>query len=220
MKAWHLATILALVIVAEALVAVPEFWGPGRRFMAAVLPSVVVNYANNDRHKASEFSLKENPLLVKAAELKAKDMATRGYFSHEGPNGETPWTWLDKVGYAYVYAGENLAVNFFDSADVHRAWMNSPAHRENLLDKKFTEIGVGMAPGKFEGRDSIYVVEFFGSTVDSLALASQATKTVNNNSRFLLAVSGLTNNLLNINRQLILSALELFGYKSLPGKII
>lgn len=220
MKARYLVAILALVLVVEALVAVPEFWGPGRRFMAAVLPSVVVNYANNDRHKLSESSLRENPLLVKAAELKAKDMAARGYFSHEGPNGETPWSWLDKVGYAYVYAGENLAVNFFDSADVHRAWMNSPAHRENLLDKRFTEIGVGMAPGKFEGRDSIYVVEFFGSTVDSLALSSRPASFVDNNYRFLSAVSTLSNNLLGLNRQLILPVLELFGYKLLPGKII
>jgi hypothetical protein len=181
---------------------------------------VVINYANTDRSKAKEPALRENPLLARAAAEKALDMATRGYFSHTGPSGETPWTWLDKVGYNYVYAGENLAVNFFDSNDVHRAWMNSPAHRENVLDKKFTEIGVGTAQGKFQGRDSLYVVEFFGSTDSSFSLASSTNTLVQNNSSLLGAVASLPSELLDLNYHVVRSVFLLFGYESLNGKII
>ncbi len=220
MKSWYLFAILALVVLIEALVVVPVVSNPGRRFLAAVLPSVVINYANTDRQQAREITLKENPLLAKAATEKALDMAARGYFSHVGPKGETPWTWLDKVGYDYVYAGENLAVNFFDSGDVHRAWMNSPAHRENILDKRFTEVGIGTAPGKFNGRDSLYVVEFFGSTGTSLSLASSTQIISQNNSSLLSAVASIPNGVLSLNRRFILSLLVLLGYDLPSGKII
>lgn len=220
MKSWQIIAILALVLVTETAAIAPLVWAPSQRFMASVLPSIVIDYANTDRAKVKEGTLRENPLLAKAAEEKAIDMATRGYFSHVGPNGETPWTWLDKVGYNYVYAGENLAVNFFDSADVHRAWMNSPAHRENLLDKKFTEVGVGMAPGKFEGRDSLYIVEFFGSTEESLALAPTLNVARKDNSSLLSAVASLPDRALSINRQFVLSLLSLFGFEPIAGKII
>jgi hypothetical protein len=181
---------------------------------------VVINYANTDRSKAKEPALRENPLLAKAAQMKAEDMAKRGYFSHNGPLGETPWSWLDKVGYNYIYAGENLAVNFFDSADVHRAWMNSPAHRENLLDKKFTEVGIGVAPGKFQDRDSFYVVEFFGSTESSLSLAPAKVWAPKNNASLLSAVASFPDKILDLNRHFILTVLSLFGYEPLRGEII
>lgn len=219
MKTWHFAAILFVVLSAEALVLVPEFWGPGRSFMAAILPSLVVDYANNDRLKIKEPGLKTSLLLTKAAELKASDMARRGYFSHTGPLGESPWTWLDKVGYSYVYAGENLAVNFFDSADVHRAWMNSPDHRDNLLDKKFNEVGVGIAQGKFEGRDSLYVVQFFGSTEETLTLTRSKVSGIGEY-RLLSAVNVLASNFLDFNKILFLPLLEFFGYQKLNGKII
>ena len=62
--------------------------------------------------------------------MKAQDMATLGYFAHVSPDGKTPWYWIEKVGYDYQYAGENLAINFSDSKDVTNAWMASPLHKE------------------------------------------------------------------------------------------
>lgn len=131
-------------------------------FLASVLPGVLVSLTNSDREKNDAPPLKENSLLVKAAEAKAQDMATRGYFAHTSPDGKTPWYWLDQVGYKYSYAGENLAVNFFESEDVERAWMNSPLHRANIVKQDYTEIGIGIASGKFEGRNTIFVAQFFG----------------------------------------------------------
>ncbi|MFA5000711.1 MAG: CAP domain-containing protein [Candidatus Paceibacterota bacterium] len=144
-----------------------EIWGPSRRFLGAILPALVVDYANLDRAVEKKLPLQTNVLLTQAAQLKAEDMAKRSYFSHEGPDGEAPWIWLDRVGYKYVYAGENLALNFYDSGQVNQAWLNSFQHRANIMNKNFTEIGVGSATGQFEGRNSVFIVQFFGSTKTS-----------------------------------------------------
>jgi hypothetical protein len=109
------------------------------------------------------LSLKVNPVLERAAQLKADDMAAKGYFAHNSPEGLTPWHWFKAAGYNFVYAGENLAVRFYDSVDVVRAWMDSPGHRANILNSHFTEIGIGIAEGTFEGRPTVFVVQMFGS---------------------------------------------------------
>jgi hypothetical protein len=63
----------------------------------------------------------------------------------------------------YAHAGENLAIHFTDSSEVVEAWMDSPTHRKNIVDAKFTEIGVGTAKGKYEGYETVYVVQLFGT---------------------------------------------------------
>lgn len=220
MKIRYLVIALTFVFIFEGLLVLPETWGPGRRFLAAVLPSVVVNYANEDRSQNQAPVLTENLVLAQAAQLKAEDMAKRSYFSHEGPNGEAPWIWLEKVGYNYVYAGENLAINFYDSSDVNKAWMNSPKHRDNLLDKKFTDIGVGVAIGQFEGRDSVFIVQFFGSTEESLAKQAKTFPVVSRNHRLLGAVASLTDSLISTCRHWSLAVAEWCGYKPTKGEII
>lgn len=130
--------------------------------MASVLPGVVASLTNQERSDNKLGTLTENPVLAEAANLKAKDMAEKGYFSHTGPDGALPWKWLEQVGYTYEYAGENLAVNFVDSDEVVEAWMNSPTHKANILKQNFTEIGVGMAKGEYKGEETIFVVQFFG----------------------------------------------------------
>jgi len=53
-------------------------------------------------------------------------------------------------------------VNFVDSSEVHRAWMNSPTHKANIIQPRFTEIGVATAEGIYKGKQAIFVVQFFG----------------------------------------------------------
>ena len=132
-------------------------------FLASVLPGVLTSITNEERVENNVGPLTENDLLSRAAQLKAEDMATKGYFAHTSPEGRTPWYWLDQVGYKYVYAGENLAVNFFESEDVSRAWMNSPTHRANIVKANYKEIGIGVANGTFEGRNTVFVAQFFGT---------------------------------------------------------
>jgi len=133
------------------------------KFLASVLPGVLTSLTNEQRTTNNLPTLKENSLLAQAAQMKANDMATRGYFSHNNPDVTTPWYWLDQVGYSYKYAGENLAVNFFESENVAQAWMNSPSHRANIVKKEYTEIGIATASGIYEGKNSVFVVQFFGT---------------------------------------------------------
>jgi hypothetical protein len=145
-----------------------------------VLPAVIVDLTNEARADDSLGSLKRNPLLDEAAKEKAEDMAENGYFAHYSPDGVSPWHWLDAVGYRYTSAGENLAVHFTDSADVVDAWMNSPSHRENILDSDYTEIGVGTARGEFEGYPTVFVVQFFGLPAEAAAAAQTPSTPVEN----------------------------------------
>ncbi len=141
-------------------------------FLASVLPGVLTAITNEDRSLNGASNLVANNLLQKAAQLKANDMATRGYFSHNSPEGITPWYWLEKVGYKYKYAGENLAIDFSESKDVAEAWMNSPTHRANIVNKKYTEIGIAVADGFYEGKKTVFVVQYFG-TPKALSIPSE-----------------------------------------------
>jgi len=129
---------------------------------ATVLSSTLVLGTNEFRATNNETALAESPLLMSAAQMKADDMAKKGYFSHVAPNGDLPWVWFNKVGYDYSYAGENLAVDFTESSDVTDAWINSAKHKANLLNTNFTEIGIGIATGIYEGHGTTFVVQFFG----------------------------------------------------------
>lgn len=133
-----------------------------QELMTLVLPSALVGLSNSQREDAKLPLLEISPKLQKAAQLKANDMAKRGYFSHYTPEGNPPWYWLDQVEYDYRSAGENLAVNFTESTDVDKAWMNSPKHRENILNKKYTEVGIATAKGLYKGEEATFVVQFFG----------------------------------------------------------
>lgn len=153
-----------IIIISELCFILQISFGFDRsKMLAEVLPAVISLLTNKERAENNASPLTESPLLQKAAQLKADDMAKRGYFSHINPDGKLPWYYFDQVGYDYLYAGENLAVNFFDSKDVAEAWMNSPTHRANVIKKDFTQIGIGVASGMYEGKNTIFVAEFFGT---------------------------------------------------------
>ncbi|MDQ3076261.1 MAG: CAP domain-containing protein [bacterium] len=137
------------------------------RFLAAVLPGVLTSITNDERAQNNAPKLALSETLTRAATMKAQDMATKGYFAHTSPEGKTPWYWFNQVGYQYAYAGENLAVNFFESNDVAQAWMNSPTHRANIVKKDYTEIGIGIASGIYEGKETVFVAQLFGTPIKS-----------------------------------------------------
>jgi hypothetical protein len=130
---------------------------------AAVVPADVASLTNENRIENGLPELKVNPLLAQAAQLKAEDMAQNSYYAHISPDGKSPLYWLQRVGYKYLNAGENLVIDRTTSEEAVTAWMNSPDHRENILRPQFTEVGVGVAPGEYEGIPTIFVVEEFGT---------------------------------------------------------
>jgi hypothetical protein len=143
---------------------------------AAVIANALVTYTNEARVSGNLPVLRRNALLDMAAQKKAEDMIANGYFAHYSPTGVTPWHWLEVAGYAYTSAGENLAIDFFDSKDVVDAWMNSPTHRANIMKQKYSDIGMAVAEGEFNGHRTAFVVEFFG--VPQIAAASASTPAV------------------------------------------
>lgn len=146
----------------------------GINFLAAVVPGEVIALTNTQRHSSSVGTLAENKLLDAAAQAKAQDMAAKGYFSHVGPDGKEPWTWISGAGYNYVYAGENLAVRFVDSSDVINAWMASPTHRANIVKGQYTEIGVAVADGTYQGQPVTFVVQYFASSAVARSASGDA----------------------------------------------
>jgi len=89
-------------------------------------------------------------------------MVKNGYFDHNSPEGFTPWHWFDEAGYNFIYAGENLAADFNSPRNIVQAWMDSPSHRQNILDNHFNETGLAVIQGNYNGHSSLFVVQMFG----------------------------------------------------------
>ena len=128
----------------------------------------VLEQTNIERVKLGFTEVRENAELSAAAEAKARNMFEENYWAHFAPSGKSPWDFIKASGYRFTYAGENLAKNFNASEDVVTAWMNSPSHRDNIVNPKYREIGIAVEDGILNGQRTTLVVQMFGST-ESLA---------------------------------------------------
>lgn len=109
-------------------------------------------------------ALVENNKLDLSAEKKLQDMFDKQYFEHISPTGIGVGDIGEEVGYEYILIGENLAMgNFKDEASLMNAWEASEGHRENIVNKNYTEIGVAVGKGKFEGKNIWMAVQHFGT---------------------------------------------------------
>ncbi|MBZ4645654.1 MAG: hypothetical protein PWR27_561 [Petroclostridium sp.] len=119
----------------------------------------ILDLANAERAKVGAQPLKVDMKVMEVANLKAKDMVEKNYFSHTSPTYGSPFDMLKQFGVSYKYAGENLAGN--TSAErAHNAWMNSEGHRKNILNPNYNYIGIGIADSPKYGK--IYVQMFIG----------------------------------------------------------
>src|ERR1051326_548182 len=92
-------------------------------YSSAITNENIIALTNQSREQYGLKDLTFNSILSKAAQTKADDMLARGYFSHNTPDGRTPWSFMVAAGYNYLEAGENLAVNFTEAENVETAWM-------------------------------------------------------------------------------------------------
>ena len=116
---------------------------------------------NDQRQKNNLPPLTINSALTVAAQKKASVMFQDNCWAHYC-NGTTPWDFILGAGYKYEYAGENLAKNFLFSNGVIDAWMNSPTHRENVLNSNYTDVGYAIVNGTLNGESTTLVVQEFG----------------------------------------------------------
>jgi len=133
---------------------------------------------NEDRRKNKLPEFKWNKKLCESAKEKATDMSKNSYFAHVSPSNIDPYYFIGKAGYKYSYAGENLAMNAYVAESAHTGFMNSPGHRENILNENYEEIGIAYSWGKVDGNDAFFIVEHFGSQNQGEASATSKTKII------------------------------------------
>jgi uncharacterized YkwD family protein len=104
----------------------------------------VLALTNQERQKAGLAPCAGNDAnLNRSARAKSQDMATNNYFSHNSPTYGDPFAMMRNFGVQYQSAGENIAMGQPTPAEVVKAWMNSPGHRQNIMNGSYTHLGVG-----------------------------------------------------------------------------
>lgn len=107
----------------------------------------ILDLVNAERSKQGLQPLKLNQTLTNVATIKSKDMRDNNYFSHQSPTYGSPFDMMKRFGIKYSYAGENIAAGQKTASAVMNSWMNSSGHRANILNKNYTELGVGYVTG-------------------------------------------------------------------------
>ena len=170
---------VVLFIILKAIVIIFVLFLPSAVF---VLPDIlaeqqskIIALTNDLRLEKGLPQLAVSDTLNFSSDIKAVDMAEKGYFSHTSPEGRKLAYYLRQVGYKYNVAGENLALGFSSAEDVVNAWIKSPTHYANLIDEDYKEMGVSLESGLYEGQPTVYAVEHFGTPVSKEDLGYTAT---------------------------------------------
>ncbi|MEN8253348.1 MAG: CAP domain-containing protein [Patescibacteria group bacterium] len=146
-------------------------------FASSIAPSGVLSQTNIERKKLELKPLMINHELNAAALAKGQDMFNDQYWSHVAHDGKQPWDFMQENNYIYVVAGENLARDFSDTNGMVKAWMESPTHRANIINGKYTETGIAVIDGVLEGTETTLVVQMFGNRGNAAQISKKAEST-------------------------------------------
>lgn len=176
----RLATLAAAAFAALATTAAPAHAGvtacssstataePTAANVAQVERTVLC-LVNRERTRRGLKRLKASTKLAQAADGHSRDMVRRGYFDHVSPGGGTMTDRIKATGWfkganGYGYA-ENIAWGggyLASPKNIVKSWMNSSGHRHNILNGRYTELGVGVAVGTPEEHDGATYTTNFG----------------------------------------------------------
>jgi len=136
-----------------------------------LLQSKIISETNLQRQENGNLSaLTENLKLDQTASAKAEDILKNQYFEHISPSGIGPGELAQKYGYDFIVEGENLILgNFSSEKEVVQDWMNSPGHRANILNVRYTEIGASIIRGIYKGQTVWVGVQEFGLPASACA---------------------------------------------------
>ena len=128
----------------------------------------MLTMVNLERKAAGLGSVVECSALNQSALAHSQDMYARDFFSHPNPDDESPSDRIRLTGYLNKSkswrTGENIAIGFVDIVSVMAGWMNSPGHRANILNSKFTHLGFGIQSlGTDSNYDGYIWTQNFGS---------------------------------------------------------
>jgi uncharacterized protein YkwD len=143
-----------------------------------LLQSKIIAETNSQRKLNGNLpALVENKKLDEAASAKASDMFKNQYFEHVSPLGVDPGKLAQSYGYEYIVEGENLILgNFSSEKEVVQDWMNSPEHRANILNNRYTEMGAVIVKGTYQGKIVWIGVQEFGLPFSACNQPSQILK--------------------------------------------
>lgn len=143
----------------------PALIYPGDRVTIPLVPrqvqnieQQVISMVNAERTKRGLQPLAANWQLSRVARVKSADMRDRQYFSHTSPTYGSPFDMIKAFNITFHAAGENIAAGQRTAVEVMQGWMNSPGHRQNILNPQYTEIGVGYVTG---GSYGVYWTQMF-----------------------------------------------------------
>jgi uncharacterized protein YkwD len=136
-----------MLLVATMFVAMPLSAAelvPGH---VEITPATVLAEMNAYRAQFNLPPLRSDARLEAAADDRMRDMEELAYWSHESPDGRSPFMWLRMRNYPFQFAGENLASGFETCEILVSAWMESKGHRDNILSSDYTECGIAIIDG-------------------------------------------------------------------------
>lgn len=136
-------------IVMAAPVAVPaaaEAAAVSLRILERVNAARTAGRRCGTRYFAPTAPLELNAKLAAAALAHSSDMAKYGEFDHRGHDGSTPTVRVRRAGFGeFRVVGENIAAGAMTPSEVAAGWLASPPHCENIMDARFTEVGIAYA---------------------------------------------------------------------------
>lgn len=142
---------LLVGIFALGLVVAPVAWAWDPNAFSSSDEQELFGLTNQARASAGLRVLKWDPTLASIARWRSQDMIDNNYFSHTLPGGGMVFDVLDQRGYCYTIAGENIGWNTYPddqaTAQIQQMFMNSPAHRANILGDAWNVMGVGAYMG-------------------------------------------------------------------------
>lgn len=178
-RRYSLMAIIALTLTVHATQSLPNT-SPGSILgvKANLTSQSLLATTNSERTKSGATPLKYSEKLSAAAHYKAQDMFQQQYWAHTGPDGSTPWKWLSQANYNYSYAGENLAKNFATPEATIAAWIDSPKHRENIVNQNYTEVGFAVIDGELQGSPTTVIVALFAQPESQVGVAGASANRI------------------------------------------
>ena len=111
----------------------------------------VIRLMNEERAKHGLSPLRSDARLEAAAVARMRHMEEEQFWSHEAPDGTSPFVWIRPQGYSYAAAAENLARGFEDAELLVASWMESRGHRGAILGAEYADCGVAVIDGYTTG---------------------------------------------------------------------
>ncbi len=138
----------------------------------------IIKLINEQRKDEDIEALEKNELLTSAAKTKLEDMIDRNYFDFTDPDGKDYWDPIIDAGYDYENAFITMEQGYILATDVINNWLSNEEIKKELLSKTYSDIGVSVWTGTFQGAESTLVVVYYANKQINTAGNTQTAPTI------------------------------------------